>query len=299
MTWVSFAIFSAALSGIVSIFDSHLLSRRLPNLNTYLLPLGIFHGTVALLVIVFQPISTTVPLLYYLAALGSGALSGLGSILMLNTIRKGEISRIVPVINTSPIFVALMAVPLLGETLNYRNWLGILATVAGAILISLQKSSGSQKTTLQKSFFTLAVCSVMFAVSSIFMKYALEALPFWNIYSITSLILAICFIAFSARPATFHEIKRLPQRNQIAALIVIGQSIIVVAMVLGTLSVQKGPVALASTVMGARPAFVFLYTIVVSRLFPKVLNEPLTRNIALLKFTAIALIVSGVALLTL
>jgi len=145
----------------------------------------------------------------------------------------------------------------------------------------------------------LAVCSVMFAVSSIFMKYALESLPFWNIYSINSAVLAICFIVFSARPATFHEIKRLPQRNQIAALIVIGQSIVVVAMVLGTLSVQKGPVALASTVMGARPAFVFLYTIVVSRLFPKVINEPLTRNIALLKFTAIALIVSGVALLTL
>jgi len=299
LTWISFAILSAALSGIVSIFDSHLLSRRLPNLNTYLLPLGIFHGTVALLVIVFQPISTTVPLLYYLAAFGCGALSGLGSILMLNTVRKGEISRIIPVINTSPIFVALMAVPLLGETLHYRNWLGILLTVAGAILISLQKGSGDKKTTLQKSFFTLAFCSVMFAISSIFMKYALESLPFWNIYSINSAVLAICFIIFSARPTTFREFKGLSQRNQVTALIVIGQAIVVVAMVLGTLSVQKGPVALASTVMGARPAFVFLYTIVVSRLFPKVLNEPLTRNIALLKFTAIAMIVGGVALLAL
>lgn len=299
MSWVGFAILSAALSSIVSIFDSHLLSRRLPNLNTYLLPLGIFHGTVALVVLVFQPISTNVPFLHYMAAFGSGLLSGFGSILMLNTVRKGEISRIIPVINTSPIFVALMAVPLLGEMLNYRNWLGILLTVAGAILISLQKGSGDKKTTLQKSFFTLASCSVMFAVSSIFMKYALESLPFWNIYSINSLILAICFIAFSARPATFRDFTRLPQRNQIAALIVTGQAIVVVAMVLGTLAIQKGPVALASTVMSARPAFVFLYTIAVSRLFPTVLNEPLTRNIALLKFTAIAMIVGGVALLTL
>lgn len=145
MSWVGFAILSAALSSIVSIFDSHLLSRRLSNLNTYLLPLGIFHGTVALVVLVFQPIATNAPFLHYMAAFGSGVLSGFGSILMLNTVRKGEISRIIPVVNTSPILVALMAVPLLGEMLNYRDWLGILLTVAGAILISLQKGSGDKK----------------------------------------------------------------------------------------------------------------------------------------------------------
>lgn len=56
--------------------------------------------------------------------------------------------------------------------------------------------------------------------------------------------------------------------------------------------------ALASTVMSARPAFVFLYAMVLSRYFPGVASEPLTRNVILTKSAAIILVMGGVALLT-
>jgi uncharacterized membrane protein len=299
LSWVSFALFSAILNGMVSIFDSYILSRRLPGLNSYLLLLGIFHGTIALLIWVFQPFPVDMKALPLLAALGSGVLSGASTIITLNIVRSGEISRIIPVISTSPIFVALFAIPLLGEVLNYRDWSGILLTVAGAVLISTQKGTGSNKVVIQKSFFALLLSSLLFALSTTITKYALESLSFWNLYSANAFCMAILFIIFSARPLTFQQIMKLPQRNMVFLFITLAESAIVVAVVLSNLAIQRGPVSLVSTVLSIRPAFVFVFALILSRFFPGVLNERLTRGIAILKFVAIIMIVGGVGLLTL
>jgi drug/metabolite transporter (DMT)-like permease len=299
LSWVAAAIISAALSGMVAIVDSHLLSRRLPGLNTYLLPLGIFHGTVAVILLLVRPFPADVPPLHMLAALGTGAFSGIGSVMFLNAVRHGEISRIIPVINTSPIFVALMAVPFLGEAVTSRDWSGIVLTIAGAVLISVQTDGKNNRAQFQKSFFILLLCSLLFAISTILTKYALESLSFWNLYSANAGVMTLVFIAFAARPVTFRELRILPARNNILLLTLIAQSVIVVAIVLSNLAIQTGPVALASTVMSTRPAFVFLYSIAVSRLLPAIINEPLSRGILLLKLAAILMITGGVTLLTL
>ena len=284
---------------MVSIFDSYILSRRLPTLNSYLLLLGIFHGTAAIVIWLFQPFPADVQVLPLLAALGSGILSGTSTIITLNVVRSGEISRIIPVVSISPIFVALFAVPLLGEVLNFRDWSGILLTVTGAILISTQKSSIDKKVIIIKSFYALVLASLLYALSSIVTKYALESLSFWNLYSANAFCMAILFIIFSARPSTFRQIRVLPRRNMVLISVVIAESAIVVAVILSNLAIQKGPVSLVSTVISIRPAFVFLFTLILSRFFPGMLNEKLTRGIALLKFIAIAMVVGGVALLTL
>ena len=299
MAWITFAIVSAAISGANAILDSHLLSRRLPGLSAYLLPLGIFHFTVGLIILLVKPFPAGAAPLPVFAAIGTGIIGGVASVITLNVIRQGEVSRIIPVVNTSPLFVALFAVPLLGEMLNIRDWAGIVLTVAGAVLISIQKDGGGGKTQMQKSFLALAFCSLLSAIGTTIMKYALGTLSFWNVYSANSMCLALVFIVFSARPATFKQIGSLPHRNQVLGLTLLNQASVVVAIVLSVVAVQKGPVSLASTVLSSRPAFVFLYALALSRFFPGVINEKLTPGTAVLKFSAIALIIAGIALITL
>jgi len=299
LTWITFAIVSAAITGVNAVLDSHLLSRRLPGLAAYLLPLGIFHFTVGLIMLFVKPFPADVTLLPVFAAIGTGIIGGIASVITLDVIRHGEVSRIIPVVNTSPLFVALLAVPLLGEMLNARDWAGIVLTVAGAVLISVQKDGGGGKTQVQKSFLALAFCSLLAAVGSTIMKYALGTLSFWNVYSANSMCLATVFIVFSARPATLRQLGALPRRNQVLGMTLLNQALVVVAIVLSVVAIQKGPVALASTVLSSRPAFVFVYALVLSRFFPQALNERLTGGIALLKFSAIALIIAGIVLITL
>ncbi len=299
MSWFTLATLSAALSGIVAIFDSHFLSRRLSGLGAYLLPLGVFHFIVALVILAIEPFPAGTQTTALLAALGSGVFTGFSSIIMLNIVRSGEISRIIPVINTSPIFVALMAIPLLGEKLDILDWSGVILTVAGAILISVQQDGGKKKAIIQKTFFALLFCSLLYAVSNIVAKYALDSLSFWTVYGANASVFGLIFILFSLRRSTYNQISTLEHRNRVIGLIVLGQSIVVVAILLSFLAMDEGPVSLVSTVIGVRPVFVFIYTLVISRFFPAVINERTTGRIITLKLTAIAMIVGGVAMLTL
>ncbi len=298
MGWAFIAIISAALSAVVSIFDSHLLTHRLPDLRTYLLPLGIFHFLVAVVLLAFHPFPPGAQTLPLIAAFGSGILSGASTIITLNTIRSVEISRVIPVINSSPIFVALIAAPLLGEVLGLQAWGGILLTVAGAVLISLQRGAGKKKVSLQRSFFALTLASLLYALSSVITKYALQTLTYWNLYSSNAIAMGLIFMVFAGRPQTIKRIGELPRRGRVLGLIVGGQALVVVAIVLTNLAMTTGPVAPVTAIMAARPAMVFFYTLVLSRFLPTILAEKQDKATILIKSLAIALTVAGVVLLT-
>jgi len=62
---------------------------------------------------------------------------------------------------------------------------------------------------------------------------------------------------------------------------------------------EQGAVSLVSTIMSIRPFFVFTYALVLSRVFPAVLEERLSRGITIIKIISIGLIIGGVTLLTL
>lgn len=93
--------------------------------------------------------------------------------------------------------------------------------------------------------------------------------------------------------------KELPARNRILTLIVFAQAIVIIAIVVSNVAIQEGPVSIASTILNTRPAFVFLFALVINRFFPQLLNERFTKGVIAIRFTAIVMIVAGVALLTL
>jgi drug/metabolite transporter (DMT)-like permease len=297
--WVYAAIASAAIAAVVAIIDSHLLSKKMPSLWSYLLPVGIIQLIMGLVIFWIFPFPANTPNNTLLIALGGGLSSSFAIILMLNTMRRDEVSRVIPVVNTSPIFVALMAVPLLDELLGFREWLAIILAVTGAMLISLRWNAGGKGIRLSRSLFPLLSSSLLFAAANIAIKYALEDISYWNMFSISTVCFGVVFISFSLRSAILRELRNMQQLRQSMTLLVCNEIAAAGAGILSYLAIRDGPVSLVATVVNTRPAFVFLFALLLSRFFPAVLNERLTKSTALLKFIAIALIVGGVALLTL
>jgi drug/metabolite transporter (DMT)-like permease len=297
--WITAAFANAILMAFISIGDSHLLSKKMPGLCAYLLPVGITHLVISctlLAVFRFTDNSIGIPVL---VAIGSGLLNGIAGVLMLSTMRQGEVSRIVPVVSSSPIFVALLAVPLLGETVGYRDWLGILLVVAGAILISVNRDGSGRKIKLQKSFISLVLVSIMYAIANVGFKYSLETLTFWNVYSLNAICVGSVFVLYSVRKTTIGELKNLKQRTKTLLLTVGNQCIVTVGMILSFVALENGPVSLASTIMNTRPALVFLFAVIISRFFPDALNERPEKNAILIKLIAITVMICGVVLITL
>lgn len=70
---------------------------------------------------------------YYLLA--GILLYAVGGIIIIISLRGGEVSVLYPIIATSYIWVSLLSVKFLGESMNAFKWMGIIAIIAGIISI--------------------------------------------------------------------------------------------------------------------------------------------------------------------
>ena len=178
--WVSIAILSTAVLGLVNILDSHLVSRRMPSLRAFLLPASIVILAYGLVLFYLFPLPEDIGIWPLTVTIASGIIRTISVTIMLYIMKKEEVSRIIPLVSTYPVFVAIMAVLFLGETLYYLQWIAIMIVVAGAVMVSARWSPGGSTTWLGASFFLLIGASLLMAVANVTAKYALAYVYFWN-----------------------------------------------------------------------------------------------------------------------
>jgi len=294
--WIITSLATAITISIANIIDSHILSKKL-GLHYYLLIMSAFMIISALIVFAIFPFPAVSGFKYILAGIGGGLASGVALVILFNAMQKGEVSRIIPVTSSFPIWVALLSMPLLGEMLNLWQWLAVVLTVAGAVLISLQPGGGGQKTRLQKSFILLLFVALLFSLSNIAYSYAMKTLTFWNTFTINGICAAVVALAFSARKSHFLELKNLEQRNQKIGWVFGNQTIAALGIILSFIALGSGPVALVSTIMNIRPAFILIFSLIVSRVFPGFITEHVDRHTIFIKVVGIVLITGGVAII--
>ena len=88
MNWVNIAILSAAVLGLVNVVDSHLLSRRMPSLGSFLLPVGIITLIFGSVLFILFPLPEITSKLTLFVALTSGILRSAAITIMLYTLRR-------------------------------------------------------------------------------------------------------------------------------------------------------------------------------------------------------------------
>ena len=210
-----------------------------------------------------------------------------------------EASRASAIIHTFPVFVAVLAVVFLGETLASGQWVAILVVVAGAIIISVWGSRGGKIIRLNKAFPIQIGASMFTAAGLLTGKYALEELPVWFVYSTRQYGMGIMF-AFLWRPGAFEELfGALRSWRTFLLLFLAEYSLAPLAVLLNVTAISLGPVSLVSTMTATRPLFVFIYGTILSTSAFRLLDEPLDWRTLSVKLVDIVMIVGGIATLTL
>lgn len=67
----------------------------------------------------------------------SGIATGLSWLCYYRALQLGPASKVAPVDKLSVVFVAVLALAFLGETGNWKSWLGIAMIAAGSIIVSV------------------------------------------------------------------------------------------------------------------------------------------------------------------
>jgi drug/metabolite transporter (DMT)-like permease len=297
LNWTSTAILSAAIQGAASVIDSHLLSRRMPGLRPFLLVASIVLLISGLLVFSLFPLPEDPKLLPMLVTVAAGLFRTTGIIITLYNLQREEVSRVIPITYTYPVFVAIFAIPLLGESLHYLQWLAIIIVVAGAVIISAERSHAGSPISLSKPFLLLFIASLLFALGDIFAKYALTYISFWNVYSLTIFCVAGVFFMTSIRPDTIKQLMDMKQMSLAISLIFFNQMLALSGALLQFWAMSRGPVSLISTIVGARPVFVAVYSIILSLVLPGFLLKQSPSGVTTLRLIAIFMIVGGISII--
>ena len=296
--WASIAILGTIALGLVHIIDSHLISRRMPSLRAYLLPVAIIILFYSIITFFLFPLPEDISTWPLLVSIASGLLRSTALSILLYILKTEEVSWASPLFHTYPVFVAIMAVPLLGEVLGYMQWLAIVIVVAGALVISVKRSSGGPTTWLGKPFLFLTGASLLIAAADVSGKYALEYISFWNIYWISSFCMVGIFLLVSLRPAVIKELRNMPWRRPAMAMIAVNETLAMAGIVLIFRAMESGPVSLVSTISSSRPIFVFILAMVVNRFLPGSLMEGQTgRGVLAIRLIATAMIAGGISII--
>jgi uncharacterized membrane protein len=295
--WVTMAILSTVVLGAVNIIDSHLISKRMPSLQAFLLAAGIGSLVYGLIFLRFFPLQTGVGTWPLVLSVVSAIARTVSVLIVFYTLRIEEVSRVIPMASTYPIFVAIIAIPLLGETLGFLEWIAIIIVAAGGVIVSIKQSPGGSTTWLGKAFFLLIASSLLMAGANVASKYALTYISFLNMYFITVLCMAGIFMLVSFRPRVFKELLSMRQRNSAIALLLLDESLVVIGIVAMFWAMETGPVSLVSAIASSRPIFVLIYALILSRTLPMFLEWQSGKLMLAIRVVAAVLIVGGISII--
>ena len=297
MNWTNTALLATLLGSAVSIIDSHLLSRRMPSIRAFLLPMSIIMFISGLIVAGVQPWPESVPIRAILAITGSTIFSISATLITFFNLRREEVSRVVPILSISPVFTTIIATLFLNERPGYLQWLAIVIIAAGAAIITMERSPYGSTGSWKKPFMLLFAASLLIAVSSNLTKYALGYVSFWNMYSVTIIITSIVYMVISVRPATIKQLKEMRKRNSTLALYMLNEAIALTSAVLHIRAISLGPISLVATIMGTRPVLTAIYSMILGIVMPGFLMRYTSNRVMVYRFIAIFMIVSGVSII--
>lgn len=300
MSWIAIAITSAAIAGVVHILEKIALYRYLKSPLTLPLLIGITQLLIGTILVIFLPWDSEQDVNPIMWSVFSGVLHGIGGLILLRMLYVQEVSRVIPIFLTFPIFAALIAVIFLDEQVTTFLWIGIVITVFGAVLLSTDLDGDDRRFYLHPSFIVLMIGSILTASGHVTSKIAVADLGIFNVHALRSLGACSVLLLFGIRKTALLELRDiLKKRSPVLFIFGIDQVTVTIVLILVILALSLGPVSLVTTIGSTRSLFVLLYVTILTIFFPKFINEDTSKRTFIQKLTSSLLIVSGVGIITL
>lgn len=139
MTWLPWALLSAAFAALTAIFAKVGVSNINSDLATLMRTIVILLTLIGMVSATGQwqaPASIAGKTWIFLVL--SGLATGASWLCYFRALKLGDASRVAPIDKLSVVLVALFGVMFLGERLSAVNWLGVAFIAAGALLVAVK-----------------------------------------------------------------------------------------------------------------------------------------------------------------
>jgi len=297
MLWILVITLAYLCFALSSLGDRIILSGH-SRPNSYTFFVGILSAAVILL-IPFIGISVPQGILWLWIILAA-LFNILGIYTMFSALNVFDVSKIIPTIGAlQPIFVVIFSFLILGEdAMGSRQILAFVILLLGSVLISIEKNYRVTRRSLKLSFFA----ALFFSLEMIFAKIVYLNLAFWDGFiwmKIFGLVFVMSFLFNKTfRRDIFKVDQKLDKKNSI--IFFLGQGFGGLANILQGWAISLVPLAylgIMNAMKGLQYVFLFIFVLIISAAFPKLLNEKTSKTIIIQRITAIILIIIGLLVL--
>ena len=297
MLWILVITLAYLCFALASLGDRIILSGP-SRPNSYTFFVGVLSAAVILL-IPFIGISIPQGILWLWIILAA-LFNILGIYTMFSALNVFDVSKIIPTIGAlQPIFVVIFSFLILGEdAMGSRQILAFVILLLGSVLISIEKNYRVTRRSLKLSFFA----ALFFSLEMIFAKIVYLNLAFWDGFiwmKIFGLVFVMSFLFNKTfRRDIFKVDQKLDKKNSI--IFFLGQGFGGLANILQGWAISLVPLAylgIMNAMKGLQYVFLFIFVLIISATFPKLLNEKTSKTIIIQRITAIILIIIGLLVL--
>lgn len=139
MTWLPWALLSAAFAALTAIFAKVGVSNINSDLATLIRTIVILLTLIGMVSATGQwQVPGSIAGKTWIFLVLSGLATGASWLCYFRALKLGDASRVAPIDKLSVVLVALFGVMFLGERLSAVNWLGVAFIAAGALLVAVK-----------------------------------------------------------------------------------------------------------------------------------------------------------------
>ena len=296
MNWLIPALIAPAIYTIVNFVDKYIVSKEVKDyrgMPIYGTIMGFFVGTFFWVINGF-PI---LPLKDTLIIFATGAITIWAAAIYFKAISLEDASNLVIMLQSTPLFTLLFAFLLLGEKITATQFLGFFLILVAVILVSIEK--GKTKMKLSEAFWLILLVNIMWAISVVIIKFAINANSFAEILSYESWGLAIggalLYLIFPSTRKAFHHSMRTVRKKALIIMFA-NELVFVIAKAITFFAYSIGTASLVSVVGTTSVFFGILYGLLLTKIFPKFIKEDISRGNLLKKIVGALILFAGIYL---
>lgn len=310
MNWFVLTIISYLMLALVNLGDKFIVDKLLKSSRTYTFIVCVLGGIVILLApwFLYWPGFS-----FFIINMFAGFLFALALWSMYEALKNGETTRVAVVIGSIiPVFTIFFSLFFLKEKFTINQWTGVLFLIIGMVIISFVISRRNKWKdffkrlgsifygSYDKKWIFLAILSAfLYALYFIVTKYAYSRQEFLSSFIWIKSGSALLVLLFLFDKKTRAEIKQnfitkqRKRKKTKGTFVFVNQFIGALASFAQNYAVYLGPVAIINALQGVQYAFLLILGIILSKFFPKILKEDISKKTLIKKIIAIIAVAIG------
>ena len=299
MQWFFIALITPFAHSMANFVDKILLSKYFKDFSLFVF---IIYTAVTSIIIlpIFIIFSNTgilqIPYGDIVLLITAGICEAVAIYFYLFSLFREDASVVVPFFQLIPVASFILSRFILGETLSMWQMVGSLIIIVGALILSIEIEEGKKIKFRHYVVLSMTVVAILMALSGVLFKFVAISNNFWlsNFWETLGFALfgvVIFFVRSKDRNAFFDSIKI--HKSKITLSVLASEFLTLGGNVSLNYAFLLAPIALVRAVEGYQPVFVLLFGIIITKMFPKILQEKTHWRHLVPKIIAIIIILIG------